>query len=346
MRSQYLSSFARLLPHRDIAIDLGTANTRLLVPSAGLVLDVPTAIEITSGDHYPHLLSPALNKDCGKSRTVMPVCDGVIRNGTVATLLLKKLLKRTCRFGWSLPRVLVGAPSHASEADRQALVQSLQQAGASTVAVVSEPLAAAIGAGLDVSSPYSQMVVDIGDGMTDVAVIREGNVIRTAVVPIAGKDIRESVQTMLKTRYGIEICRTDADTLTHALGNIDVLADDRKLSCDIGDPSGKERIAVSTHEVREAVRPVLRTIAEAIAEIVPGLPPKVGAEIIETGICFTGGVAKHSGFAELIGERTGLNVQSAPSPLYSVIYGIARMLKTTCETNFWQPRASYSPDFV
>jgi rod shape-determining protein MreB and related proteins len=269
---------------------------------------------------------------------VAPIRGGFINNAPAATFLLKKLLKRTRRFGFSRPRVIVCAPSDVSERQSAALVESVRQSGASAVAVVPGPLAAAIGAGLDVSSRYAQLIVDIGAGVTDIAVIRDGNLIQTAAIrSAAGTHLHRAVQKMTAKRYGIELSRNEAEILTRKLASVyrNPLPDFLKIF-GLGDNGREKCFIVESLDVCEAIRPIVGVIVEAIRRAVREMPPDACAEVIETGICLTGGVAELPGLVKLIAERTNLPVQLAPAPMYSVIDGASRMLETSTKTSFWR----------
>lgn len=325
MYSPLVSGITRFFSGPDVAVDLGTANTRLFSAGVGRVVDVPTKVK------FPHRkkLSDA------DSPHLTPLSGGVIENVPAATFLLKKLLKRTCRFGFSRPRVIVCAPSDISRRERSVLLEAVRQAGASVAAVVPEPLAAAIGAGLDVSSPYAQMLVDIGDGVTDIAVIRAGNLIQTAAIRTAGSDLHRAVQKVTAKRYGVELSIEDAEILTRKLGSVyQNTLPDALVIC--GNGGQKTPITVKSLDVCEAIRPVFAVIVETISRTVREMSPEACAEVIETGVCLTGGVAEMPGLVELIAERTNLPVQLAPRPMYSVIDGASRMLETSARTHFWR----------
>ena len=333
-----LSGITRLFSGPDVAVDLGTANTRLFCASAGLVADVPTKVRIPRRKKLSDSDASHSNKTGRRLEFVAPVSGGAIQNVPAATFLLKKLLKRTRRFGFSRPRIIVCAPGDASRSERAALAESVLRSGASAAAVVPAPLAAAIGAGLDASSPYAQMIVDLGDGVTDIAVIRDGNLIQTAAIrSAAGMHLRRAVQKMTVKRYGIELSRNEAEILTRKLASVyrNPLPDSLK-TYGVDDKGLEKCITVESLDVCEAIRPIVGVIVEAIRRTVREMSPEACAEVIETGVCLTGGVAELPGLVKLIAERTNLPVQLAPAPMYSVIDGASRMLETSAITRFWR----------
>lgn len=336
-----LSKIRAIFSVPDIAIDLGTANTRVFVFGSGMVVDTPTVVRVDRRQKLIGLKSPPRRDNSAQDgEFVMPVRNGVIKNVPAATFFLKTLLKRIRRFDFSPPRVIVCAPGDVSDAERAALIEVVGQAGASAATVVAEPLAAAIGAGLDMSSLYAQMLVDLGDGVTDIAVIRDGNLIQTAATrTAAGSHLHLAVQKMAAERYGARISRKDTEILTRKLGSVyqDPVPDSLKIY-GIADGNREIQITVESLDVCEAIRPVVNAIVESICRAVREMSPDACAEVIETGICLTGGVAELPGLAELIAEKTSLAVELAPTPMYSVIDGASRMLETSAKTYFWQSR--------
>ena len=307
--------FSNLFSSPDVAIDLGTANTRLAGASLFAALPTKTRVKRRTGE------------------IVKPLSGGVVKDVPAATVFLRRLLKRAHRF--RRPRVLICAPSDVSATEKEALLEATRRAGARHVAIVPEPLAAAVGAGLDLSSPYAQMLVDIGDGVTDIAVIRDGAIIQTAAVRKAGSDLHRAVQRMMLDRHPLIISRKVAETLTCRLGGVQPSTGFLKI---YGVEESGQRITVTVRsgDVCEAIAPVVQLIVETVVEAVRQMPSKVCAEVAETGICLTGGVAKLPGIAELIEEKTNMPVNLAPAPLTSVIDGASRMLETSAKTNFWE----------
>jgi rod shape-determining protein MreB len=309
--------FSHIFSSADVSIDLGTANTRLA--GARLFAALPTKTRVKRRS----------------SEMVTPVRGGVVKDVPATTFFLRNLLKRAHRF--RRPRVLICAPSDVSATEKEALFEATRRAGASHVAIVPEPLAAAVGAGLDLSSPYAQMLVDIGDGVTDIAVIRGGDIIQTSALRKAGSDLHRAVQRMMLDRHPVIISRTVAETLTCRLGSVDGHSSSKFLKIYGVEASGQQiTVTVRSEDVYEAIAPVVQMIVETIVRAVRYMSPQVCAEVAETGICLTGGVAGLPGIDKLIEKETNLPVKLAPAPLTSVIDGASRMLETSAKTNFWQ----------
>jgi rod shape-determining protein MreB len=211
--------------------------------------------------------------------------------------------------------------------------------GVSDVKVVPEPLAAAVGSGLDVSSPYAQALIDIGDGVTDIAIIRSGVLIKKAAVRLACGNFHLAVRRTVANRYGVLIPLREAERLTREIGAVCRSAKLKATSPALGlDRLTRRETAVSVNreDVCNAIRPVIRIILETVREMFRCLPPDTAAEVIESGICLTGGGAFLKGVKELIAEETSLEVRVAADPLHGVISGAGQMLSVGVSTGFWR----------
>jgi rod shape-determining protein MreB len=268
---------------------------------------------------------------------VSPLHAGVITDENAATALLKPLLKRARRFGLMRPRVLACAPTDACETERAALVEATRRAGASAVVLVPEPMAAAIGIGMDISLEHAQMLVDIGDGVTDIAVIRSGSLISTAATRTACSDLISVVAELIAGQHGIEIYRREAHRLVKQVGTGQqkhpaspyVVAG---ADCETG---LLRRVYVRGEEVAPVMQPVLHVIVNAVCQALRDLPDEVACEVIESGIRLTGGGACLTGMADLLAAETSLEVRPARDPLHAVINGARQMLAVGIQTDIW-----------
>lgn len=338
MSSQLFSAISSFLHSPDMALDLGTANTRLFAAGKGLLADVPTRVRAVRRGKRRDANSPALKGAVERVKSVAPLRGGAVVDVGAAARLLNRLVNRASRFGFFIrPRILVCAPTCLSDRERIALVEATRQAGARAVAVVPEPLAAAVGAGLDVCSLYAQLIIDIGDGVTDIALIREGGLIQVAATRVAGNELHKAVQRMALLRHQIWLSEKAAESLTIKLGTVhrQILPDSLEV-CGVTNYGRKIKATIESREVSDAIRPIVNIIAAAISRAVREISPELCAEVIETGICLTGGGALLPGIAELIAEKTDLPVVLAPSPLHSVIDGAGSMLDVSAKTNLWQ----------
>jgi rod shape-determining protein MreB len=336
------SGLRKALADPDLALDLGTANTRLYGQGVGMVADEPSVVQFHRENGSVEAIgSIALRNSLHSKEQILvsPLRAGVVADVGAAAAMLAPLLKRARRYGLIRPRVLACAPTDAREDEREALIEVTRRAGASAVAIALEPMAAAIGAGLDVSSEYAQMLVDIGDGVTDIAVIRSGSLAQTSAIRIACSDMLKAIQRLVAERYRATPYLSEAMRLLRKLG-----AGDRKLpsspfviagaDCQTG---AQRRVQVNCKEVVEAIDPVIEKIVGSISQAVKDLPPDIACEVIESGIHLTGGGACLPGMAGLIAGATLIEVKIAPNPLRAVIDGARKMLATAAETNLWAP---------
>ncbi|HEY6402005.1 MAG TPA: rod shape-determining protein [Blastocatellia bacterium] len=324
----------------DLAIDLGTANTRLYARGHGLIADEPTLIKLQPGTGVVEAVgarAARLSKMDRFAYAISPLHAGVVADIDAASSLLKFFLSRAQRLGILRPRALACAPTDACKEEREALLEAMRRAGASAVVVVAEPLAAAIGAGLDVASPYAQMIVDIGDGVTDIAVIRSGDLITSSAVRTACSDLRHSVSQTIAFRYGVLLFSDEAERLMRTIGAARDDDRERLLLTQGTDLLTGEAISlcVSSQDVVEAVEQPLEIIVDAVQKAVTRLPVETSAEVIESGVCLTGGGACLQGMSERLAKATSLAVRVADDPMRAVINGACQMLKVGIATNIW-----------
>lgn len=307
----------------------------------GVIADEPSVVGISAETGSVEAIGRraaklATNPD-DSFRSVFPLRAGVIEDVDAAAALLTPLFKRAKRFGLIRPRVLACAPTDACDDERAAIVDAACRAGAASVTIAPEPLAAAIGAGLDVASPYAQLIVDIGDGVTDIAVICGGEVIVASAVRTACSDLHAAVRRSIVDSHGAWLYIREAERLTRTIG---VVRGDRKITehtargadCRTG---RETRITVSSRDVSSAMDPIVDTIVGAVLKVVSDLPTGASCEVIENGVCLTGGGAALPGFAELLERETSLDVQPAADPLRAVINGARQMLSVCNRTGLW-----------
>jgi rod shape-determining protein MreB len=334
-----LSSLRKVVADPDVALDLGTANTRLYAQGRGIVADIPSAVKVNREKGSVEAVGKsALPSNKNNSYdSILPLRSGVVKDVEGAAYLLTPLLRRVRRFGLIKPRVLACAPTDATHEERAALMEAAIRAGAATVKIVPEPLAAAIGAGLDISSPYAQMLVDIGDGVTDIAVIRDSELLSTAATRTACSDLHKAIQEMMFAEYNISISLSEAERLAQNIGVLPkskptpfqtVLATNRNTGHSLN-------TQVDTEEISKAMSPVINKIITTICGVIRDLPVKTSCEIIESGISLTGGGACLPGMKELIASRTSLDIKLVANPMHAVINGACQMLGGKNNSSFW-----------
>lgn len=340
MLASALARFRKIGLPPSVAIDLGTANTRLYAQGHGLLADEPSLIKVRpeTGSVEAVGTRAALKSTYGAGPgMVSPLRAGVIADLDAATALLTPLLNRAQRTGLRQPRVLACVPTDACEAEQEALIEATRRAGAAAVALAPEPLAAAIGSGMDVSSEYAQMIVDIGDGVTDIAVIRSGSLVATAAVRTACSDLIVAVRKLIFRRYGVDLYPRETERLIRMIG-----ASPRQVPFSSFAAAGADsqtgltrRIPVAGEEVAEAIDPVLASIVSFVGRTLRELPPELSCEVIESGIRLTGGGACLRGMAGLIAAETTLEVRPASDPMHAVINGARQMLAVGVATRLW-----------
>jgi rod shape-determining protein MreB len=296
----------------DLAIDLGTATTRLCTARSAIA-EVPSA-------------NPA--------RRSSPIRAGVVVDSEQVAELLAPLIRATSRGGLLRPRALVCAPTDASAQERAALVDAVHTAGAATVMLACEPLAAAIGAGLDVASERARVLVDIGEGVTDMAVIRTGAVVSTHATRVGCADLADALRRWTGEATGIEVSRSAAAAFFRQWDFLTAPAPDRRFWLHCHDDAQRS-LALMAGGVSAATEGVIDHIISEIVRFLHDLPPELSCEVIENGLCLTGGGALLPGLATRIARHTDLDVSVPPDPLHAVIHGARQMLATANELDLW-----------
>lgn len=317
----------------NVAIDLGTANVRVFARGRGLVCEEPSLLGAHSGDGPARVGDPAgVCASC-----VRPLRGGAVEDVAAAASLLGPLLRRARRFGLNGPRAIACAPAGATRGEVSALLAAVRLAGVWEVEVVPAPLAAAVGAGLEVCSPYAQMIVDVGAGITEVAVIRSGSLIKTAASRVGCSDMRATVRARVAERSGVILYEQEAERLMRELGSArGVTARGSRRALGIDERRGEEaEVEVSSADVADAIRPVVASITETVRGALVSLDHGAAAEVIETGICLAGGGARLRGMKEVVACETSVDVRVAPDPLRAVIDGAGQMLVVGEMTRLW-----------
>lgn len=332
-----LSIFKQLTTLPNIAIDLGTANTRVYASGLDKITEEHSLIRYINQNKKTQIsdeyISYINNKLVSK-----PLRGGVIVDINNAIALLKPLVKRT-RKGLRRPISLSCAPTDTSEKERKLLAKAVLRAGASRVAIIPEVWAAAIGAGIDVTLPQAQALIDIGEGVTDMAVIRDGRLIFASAVRTACSDLQKAVRTAIISRHKVYLYPAEVERLTHEIASMSQQqALPHKPITVKGMDIIKRRevsIEVNNKDIISAMEPVVYKILKMIKLGLQKLPESTSREILESGICLTGGGACINGIDRLIALRTNLDVRIAPDPIHSVINGAIQTLQDYKEKKHW-----------
>lgn len=318
---------------RDLAIDLGTANTIVFVPGRGIVVDEPSIVAVnTASDRTEavgHAAHAMLGRTPGAITTIRPMRDGVIADFDAAERMLTCFIKKAQGArAWRRTRVVIGIPSGITQVEKRAVIDSAYRAKASEVHLVEEGMAAAIGAGLPVTDPCGSMIVDIGGGTTDIAVVALGGTVYNRSVRTAGHHMDEAIIQFMRRRYGLLIGERTAEQVKIELGS--ACPSDERLQMEVRGRclrEGKPRVAiVGDEEVREALSEPLRHIVFAVREALDGIPPEIAADIYDNGLVLTGGGALLRRLDDRLRSETGIPVTVADDPLTSVVRGAGRML--------------------
>ena len=335
MTSQRLSKFFSA----DIGIDLGTANSLVFVRDQGIVLAEPSVVAIrTSSRDVIAVGSEAksmLGRTPGAIQAIRPMKDGVIADFDVTEEMLRYFIQKAMRaVPWHQrllhPTVLVAVPSGITEVENRAVKDSAKRAGAGDVVLVEEPMAAAVGVGLPVAEPVGSMVVDIGGGTTEVAVISLSGIVGKAnSVRVGGDDLDDAITQHLKRVYNLMIGELAAEEIKIKLGSAYPLFDDREMDVKGLDTQGRipKTVRVTAGEIRAALQDPVTTIIETVRSTLENCPPDLAADLIDRGIMLAGGGALLRGLDQLLTEETGLPVFVAEEPLLAVARGTGIMLE-------------------
>ena len=319
---------------KDIGVDLGTANIIVTIKGKGIVLREPSVFVIDKNNGTILATGAEAKEMLGRTpndiAAIRPLKDGVIADFTATQLMLKSMLQKVCqRYNAGRPRVVVGVPSGITEVEERAVEEALIQAGAREVFLIEEPMAAAIGAGLDVAEPTGNMVVDIGAGTTEVAVISLGGIVVSDSIKIAGDAIDDEIINYIKNNLNLAIGYTTAEQVKLELGCAMPLVTQKSLEIrgrelTTGLPENK---IVTSEQVQEAMAPIIERIIDLIKATLEKTPPELVSDIIERGITLTGGGALIKNIDTVISQRTEIPVYIAERPLDCVANGTSKTIE-------------------
>ncbi len=318
---------------RDMAIDLGTANTLVYVRGQGIVLNEPSVVAINTRDQQALAVGMEAKRMIGRTpahiQAIRPLRDGVIADFDITERMLRYFIKKVQSRPWARPRIIVCVPSGITGVERRAVEEAAYHAGARRAFTIEEPMAAAIGVGLPVQDPNGSMVVDIGGGTTEVAVISLGGIVVSRSVRIGGDEIDESIIQWVKKEYNLLLGDRTSEQLKMAIGSAWPFSDEphaeiRGRDLVTGLP---KTVIVTAQEVREAIEEPVQAVVDAVKYCLDKTPPELAADIMESGIVLTGGGALLRGLDVRIANETGTPVITADRPLHSVVIGSGRCLE-------------------
>ena len=329
MRNRLFSSF-----RRGLAVDLGTANTLVYLQGRGIVLNEPSVVAIDVRDGRPLAIGLEAKRMIGRTpahiQAVRPLREGVIANFEICEKMLAYFIHRAHPGRLFKPEIVVCVPSGVTGVEKRAVMDAAEAAvGARQVSIIEEPMAAAIGAGLPVHEPTGNMVVDIGGGTTEVAVISMGGIVTSQSVRIAGDELDEAIIHYIKKEYNLALGERTAEEIKIALGSAcpleeEVSAEIRGRDLISGLP---KTIVTTTQEIREAIEEPVAAIVDAVKTTLDKTPPELAADIMEQGIVLTGGGALLHGLDARLAAETGMPIVIADNPLESVAFGAGQCLE-------------------
>jgi len=318
---------------RDVAIDLGTANTLVYLRGRGIVASEPSVVAMDAVTGHVEAVGSEAKRMIGRTpariSAVRPLRHGVIADFEVTEAMLRYFMRRVEQPRFSRPRLVMCVPSGVTEVEQRAVIDASLSAGARSVQLIEEPLAAAIGAGLDIAEPRGRMVVDVGGGTTEVAVISLGGIVVSESLRTGGYELDDAVSAHLRTEHGLAIGAQSAEDIKVRLGSAwseveEVELEVRGRHLATGLPKS---VLLTTDEVREALADPVTAIVEAVKETLERTPPELAADITQTGILLAGGGVLLRGFAERIEDETGMPTHLADSPLTCVAIGSGMALE-------------------
>lgn len=319
---------------KDIGIDLGTANTLVTLKDKGIILnepsvvalDIPTKNILATGYEAKEMLG----RTPEQIRAIKPLKDGVIADFTATQLMLKNIIYKVGkRYNIGRPRVVVGVPSGITEVEERAVEESILQAGAREVYLIEEPMAAAIGANMDIAEPSGNIIVDIGGGTTEVAVISLGGVVVSNSIRVAGDELDEDIINYIKRERNLAIGDTTAEQIKKEIGAATPLVTGMSMEIRGRDLSSglPETIMITSTEIQQAIQESVDKIVEVVKQTLEKTPPELASDIMEKGIILAGGGALIKNLDKLLSMRTEMPVYVAEDPLDCVVKGTGKTLE-------------------
>src|SRR5215831_15775372 len=310
----------------DLAIDLGTANTLVYVRGEGIVMNEPSIVAIHQADHsvlaVGHEAKAMMGRTPGNIQAIRPLKDGVIADFDVTEKMLHYFISKVHRRRTLVhPRIVIGVPSGITQVEKRAVRDSAMQAGAREVYLIEEPMAAAIGAGLPIQEPGGNMIVDMGGGTTEVAVISLSGIVYSKSVRIAGDEMDEAIVQYIRKHYNLLVGERRAEEIKIKLGSAYPMAGDRATIDVI-----PKTIVVTDEEIREALREPVMSIVDTVRTCLERTPPELAADIVDKGIVLTGGGALLRGLDLLLRQETDLPITVGDDPLSCVALGTGKVL--------------------
>jgi rod shape-determining protein MreB len=319
---------------RDIAVDLGTANTLVYVRGKGIVLNEPSVVAINIKDGRPLAVGAEAKRMIGRTpsniQAIRPLKDGVIADFEICEKMLRYFIHKVSQSKMGKPRMVICVPSGITGVERRAVQEAAEYAGARKPAyIIEEPMAAAIGAGLPVHEPAGNMVVDIGGGTTEVAVISLGGIVTSRSIRVGGDEMDEAIIAYIKKQYSVALGERTSESIKMTLASAYPLEEELRAEIKGRDlvTGLPKTISVTTEEIRSAIAEPINAIVDAVRVTLDNTPPELAADIMDQGIVLTGGGALLAGLDRRLQEETGMPIVVAKNPLQCVALGSGQCLE-------------------
>jgi len=318
---------------RDMAVDLGTANTLVYVRGRGIILNEPSVVAVDVKDGRPLAVGAEAKRMIGRTpsniQAIRPLKDGVIADFEVCEKMLRYFIHRVHQRRFAKPRMVICVPSGITGVEQRAVMEAAEYAGARKAWIVEEPMAAAIGAGLPVHEPTGNMIVDIGGGTTEVAVISLGGIVTSQSIRIGGDELDEAIVSYVKKEFSLALGERTAEEIKIALGSAYALEEELRAEIRGRDlvTGLPKTVVISTEQIREAIEEPVQSIVDAIKVTLDRTPPELAADIMDQGIVLAGGGALLHGLAARVESETAMPVVVARDPLSCVAIGSGQCLE-------------------
>jgi rod shape-determining protein MreB len=319
----------------DIAMDLGTANTLVYIKDEGVVLNEPSVVAVSGNGEKVEAVGNEAKQMFGRTpgnlQTIRPMKDGVIADFNVTNRMITYFIKKVIKKNWFIkPRIMIGVPTCITQVEKKAVIEAALMSGVREVHLIEEPMAAAIGANIPVHKPEGNMVIDIGGGTSDVAIISLSTIAYGESVRLAGDAIDESIVRYLRLQHNLNIGIFEGERIKLEIGSaypeLETLSTEVKgINVQTGIPTS---ITVSENEIREAIQEPILTIISTVMKALEKIPPELSADIHSNGIYLTGGGALIRGLDKLIEEQTSLKVYQPDEPLLGIVKGVGTVLNS------------------
>lgn len=322
----------------DMAIDLGTANTLVYVKGRGIVLNEPSVVAVSNYKGKRHVLAIGeeakmmVGRTPGNIQAIRPLRDGVIADFDVAEEMIKHFIRKVHnRRSFAAPQIIVCVPAGSTAVEKKAIQESAESAGGRQVFLIEEPMAAAIGAGLPVTEPTGSMVVDIGGGTTEIAVISLGGIVYACSVRVGGDKMDEAIMNYIRRNHNLLIGESTAEKIKKEIGSAILTNESKNITMSIKGRSlvtgVPKEIEINQAQIAESLNEVVSTIADGVKTALENTPPELSSDIVDRGIVMTGGGSLLSNLNSVIAEVTGVAVFTAENPLHCVVLGTGKALE-------------------